>query len=121
LVPVTGFVHPEVYARWRTAPQPVEPTPLMPRPRERVATVEPIVEDKPGGTIVSVDTTTQAARVLIADDQTLFRSGLAGLLNQDRRGVVVGQAVDGADGVDQASGVEPDDRLMGIKMSNRDG
>ena len=40
--------------------------------------------------------TTQLARVLIADDQTLFRSGLAGLLNQDRRVSVVGQAVDGA-------------------------
>ena len=38
----------------------------------------------------------QVARVLIVDDQTLFRSGLAGLLNDDSRVAVVGQAADGA-------------------------
>ena len=35
---------------------------------------------------MSAQTATQVARVLIADDQTLFRSGLAGLLNEDKRG-----------------------------------
>ena len=65
--------------------------------------------------------TTQLARVLIADDQTLFRSGLAGLLNQDRRVSVVGQAVDGDDAVKQAATLKPDVVLMDVKMPNLDG
>jgi DNA-binding NarL/FixJ family response regulator len=43
-----------------------------------------------------MSTAVQVARVLIADDQTLFRSGLARLLDEDARVQVVGQAVDGA-------------------------
>jgi DNA-binding NarL/FixJ family response regulator len=43
----------------------------------------------------------KAARVLIADDQTLFRSGLARLLDEDSRVEVVGQASDGAEAVKQ--------------------
>ena len=57
---------------------------------------------------MALQTATQAARVLIVDDQTLFRSGLAGLLNQDRRVHVVGEAVDGADAVKQAEALQPD-------------
>ena len=37
----------------------------------------------------------QTIRVLIADDQTLFRSGLARLLAEDPRITICGQAVDG--------------------------
>ena len=65
--------------------------------------------------------TTQLARVLIADDQTLFRSGLARLLTEDKRVSVVGQAVDGLDAVKQASAHNPDVVLMDLKMPNLDG
>lgn len=66
-------------------------------------------------------TATRIARVLIADDQTLFRSGLARLLDGDDRVSVVGEAVDGADAVKLALSLKPDVVLMDIKMPNVDG
>jgi DNA-binding NarL/FixJ family response regulator len=66
-------------------------------------------------------TTTRAARVLVVDDQTLFRTGLASLLAEDERVEVVGQALDGADAVKQSAKLKPDVVLMDIKMPNLDG
>ena len=66
-------------------------------------------------------TATRVARVLIADDQTLFRSGLARLLDEDPRVEVVGQATDGADVVNRVGTLKPDVVLMDIKMPNVDG
>lgn len=64
---------------------------------------------------------TQAVRILVVDDQTLFRTGLASLLGTDERVDVVGQAVDGADAIKQATKIKPDVVLMDIKMPNVDG
>jgi DNA-binding NarL/FixJ family response regulator len=64
---------------------------------------------------------TRQARVLIADDQTLFRAGLARLLNEDSRVEVVGQALDGNDAVKQALKLKPDVVLMDLKMPGIDG
>jgi DNA-binding NarL/FixJ family response regulator len=64
---------------------------------------------------------TRAARVLIADDQTLFRAGLARLLNEDSRVEVVGQAVDGQDAAKQAAKLKPDVVLMDLKIPGVDG
>jgi DNA-binding NarL/FixJ family response regulator len=58
---------------------------------------------------------------LIADDQTLFRSGLAKLLDEDPRVQVVGQAIDGADVVKRAAALKPDVVLMDLKMPGVDG
>jgi len=66
-------------------------------------------------------TATRTARVVIADDQTLFRAGLARLLDVDDRVAVVGEAVDGADAVKLALSLKPDVVLMDIKMPNLDG
>lgn len=63
----------------------------------------------------------KAPRVLIVDDQTLFRSGLAHLLEVDPRISVVGQAVDGLEAVQVAKSLKPDVVLMDIKMPNLDG
>jgi DNA-binding NarL/FixJ family response regulator len=63
----------------------------------------------------------RTARVLIADDQTLFRSGLARLLDSDDRVQVVGEATDGLDAVKLAAALKPDVVLMDIKMPNLDG
>ena len=66
-------------------------------------------------------TDNRTARVLIADDQTLFRSGLARLLDGDDRVTVVGEATDGLDAVKQALALKPEIVLMDIKMPNLDG
>jgi DNA-binding NarL/FixJ family response regulator len=60
-------------------------------------------------------------RVLLADDQTLFRIGLAGLLADDPRVDVVGQAADGLEAVALAGSLRPDVVLMDLKMPNLDG
>ena len=60
-------------------------------------------------------------RVLIVDDQTLFRSGLSRLLDSDERINVVGEAVDGAEAVKLAVAMKPDVILMDVKMPNIDG
>lgn len=60
-------------------------------------------------------------RVLVADDQTLFRVGLAGLLARDSRVEVVGQAADGMEALRLCKELEPDVVLMDIRMPNLDG
>jgi DNA-binding NarL/FixJ family response regulator len=64
---------------------------------------------------------TRPVRVLIADDQTLFRGGLARLLNDDHRVEVVGEAVDGDDACKKAAALRPDVILMDLKMPKCDG
>lgn len=66
-------------------------------------------------------TEARTARVLIADDQTLFRSGLARLLAEDPRITLVGQANDGVDAVKKSASLKPDVVLMDLKMPNMDG
>jgi DNA-binding NarL/FixJ family response regulator len=66
-------------------------------------------------------TATKVARVLLVDDQTLFRMGLARLLSEDDRIEIIGQAVDGADAITQAAKLKPDVVLMDLKMPNVDG
>ena len=68
-----------------------------------------------------MSSTTATVRVLIADDQTLFRVGLARLLEEDPRVQIVGQAGDGAEAVKLAGSLKPDVVLMDLKMPNLDG
>lgn len=60
-------------------------------------------------------------KILIADDQTLFRTGLAKMLNSDPRLQVVGQAKDGVDAVEQALAIRPDVVLMDLQMPKATG
>jgi DNA-binding NarL/FixJ family response regulator len=59
---------------------------------------------------------TMAARVVIADDSTLFREGLAALLSRDRRIMVVGQARTGVEAVQQTVALCPDVALLDLMM-----
>ncbi|MGW7528660.1 response regulator [Streptomyces sp. NPDC054783] len=61
-----------------------------------------------------------APRVLIADDQTLIRTGFRLILTA--RGIeVVGEAADGAEAVSAARELRPDVVLMDIRMPGMDG
>jgi DNA-binding NarL/FixJ family response regulator len=65
--------------------------------------------------------TAAPVRVLIVDDQALFRSGLARLLSTDPRVIIVGEAADGLDAVNRCAAASPDVVLMDLKMPNMDG
>lgn len=60
-------------------------------------------------------------KVLIADDQTLFRAGLARILARDRRLEVVAQAKDGAEAVEETLARRPDVVLMDLQMPGLSG
>jgi DNA-binding NarL/FixJ family response regulator len=57
-----------------------------------------------------------AIRVLLVDDQALFREGLETLLSVHRDIQVVGQACNGREAVEVATKVEPDVVLMDVRM-----
>ncbi len=60
-------------------------------------------------------------RVLLVDDQSLIRDGLAIILNAQPDIRVVGQAADGQEGIAAAERLRPDVILMDIKMPRIDG
>jgi DNA-binding NarL/FixJ family response regulator len=57
-----------------------------------------------------------AIRVLLADDHTLLRQGLAGMLRADPGFEVVGEAADGSEAVEQALLTKPDVAVLDISM-----
>ena len=65
-----------------------------------------------------MSTASPPIRVLIADDHTLFRAGLARILATSPRIDVVGQAKDGAEAVEQSLVHQPDVVLMDLEMPN---
>jgi DNA-binding NarL/FixJ family response regulator len=114
-----GTLPPAVQGFWTQAEASSHPAPRAAvRP---VAVAEAIHDDPPEGRMVEVRTRIRVTRVLVVDDQTLFRSGLRRLLEEDPRVEVVGEAVDGADAVKQVAALEPDVVLMDLKMPNLDG
>lgn len=62
-----------------------------------------------------------AVRVLVADDNALFRMGLTRLLKDDRRLEVVADASDGNEAVEKTAAHSPDVVLMDARMPNMDG
>jgi DNA-binding NarL/FixJ family response regulator len=72
-------------------------------------------------TVIEAASRARTVRIMIVDDQTLFRSGLGRLLDADDRVTVVGEASDGSDAVKMAATLKPDVVLMDIKMPQLDG
>ncbi len=62
-----------------------------------------------------------AARVLLVDDQLLFRKGLRALLSSEEDFEVVAEAGDGQEAVDKVRVFNPDIVLMDIHMPGMDG
>jgi DNA-binding NarL/FixJ family response regulator len=60
-------------------------------------------------------------RVIVADDQSIVRTGLATILGSQPDIEVVGQAADGREGVALARRLRPDVCLFDIRMPNLDG
>ena len=65
--------------------------------------------------------TPEPTRVLVVDDQELFRRGLTMLLAAEDGIEVVGEAGDGVEGVALASSTAPDVVLLDIRMPKRSG
>ncbi|WP_251444104.1 MULTISPECIES: response regulator transcription factor [unclassified Microbacterium] len=59
--------------------------------------------------------------VLIVDDQAMLRAGFAAILQAQDGIDVIGQASDGAEGVDEARRLRPEVVLMDVRMPNLDG
>ncbi len=60
-------------------------------------------------------------RVLLADDHSLFREGLAGIISAQPDMEVVGEAADGLEAIVKAGELKPDLILMDIQMPGCDG
>ncbi|MFP4641927.1 MAG: response regulator [Chloroflexota bacterium] len=60
-------------------------------------------------------------KVLLVDDHSLFRSGVKDALSTSERIKVVGEALDGKEGVDLAKELKPDIILMDIRMPRMNG
>jgi two-component system, NarL family, nitrate/nitrite response regulator NarL len=69
---------------------------------------------------VSVETE-RPIRVLLVDDQPLFRRAIATLIDEQPDMVVVGEAENGLDGVEQARQCVPDLVVMDVEMPVMDG
>jgi two-component system response regulator NreC len=59
--------------------------------------------------------------VLVVDDHELFRAGVKAILQQQPSIEVVGEASNGREGVEKATGVQPDVVLMDMEMPDLDG
>lgn len=63
----------------------------------------------------------EQTRVLLIDDHSLFRSGIALALAQNENHVVVGEARDGLEGIEMARDLHPDVVVMDLRMPRCDG
>lgn len=63
----------------------------------------------------------QQVRIVVADDQRLFRESIAGMLHMEAAFAVVGVASDGLEAVEAARQLQPHVLLMDVKMPQMDG
>ena len=64
---------------------------------------------------------TARIRVLVADDHTIVRQGLVGILQASAEIEVVGEAADGAEAVEKAQKLKPDVVVLDVSMPHLSG
>lgn len=64
---------------------------------------------------------TKQIRIVIVDDHPAMRSGLRALIEDDHELTVVGEAVDGATGLEAFSNLKPDVTIMDLQLPDMDG
>lgn len=74
-----------------------------------------------GGARRGVGAKPGAIRVVLVDDQALFRAGIRMVIDSQPDLAVVGEASDGREGIDIVRAVRPDVVLMDIRMPGLDG
>jgi two-component system response regulator NreC len=70
---------------------------------------------------VRLHDTTRRIRILLCDDQALFRAGMKAVLGEQPALEVVGEAADGQAAIDEAARLRPDIVLMDIEMPRLNG
>ena len=60
-------------------------------------------------------------RIVVVDDHALFRAGLVTTLNNEADFKVVGEGVDGVDGIERVKQLQPDVVLLDLRMPKCDG
>lgn len=60
-------------------------------------------------------------RVLVVDDQAMYRVGLRAILDAEPDFTVVGEAADGDEAISRVRSAQPDVVLMDVRMPNRNG
>ncbi len=68
-----------------------------------------------------MNSVTAVVRLAVVDDQTLFRTGLTRMLDEDPRVEIVGQAANGQAAIQMVASTHPDVVLMDVKMPLLDG
>jgi two-component system NarL family response regulator len=71
--------------------------------------------------VAATGTTTAHARVLLVDDHSLLRTGVANIINQEPDMEVVAEAANGRDGIDAFLVHRPDVVLMDLRMPGMEG
>jgi len=71
--------------------------------------------------VAATGTTATHARVLLVDDHSLLRTGVANIINQEPDLEVVAEAANGRDGIDAFLVHHPDVVLMDLRMPGMDG
>lgn len=84
-------------------------------PRRLLGVEGEVIADQP------VSEIQRAVRVVLVDDHTLFRKGLASLLNRDRRINVVGQAADAKEAIRVAQSLQPDVVVLDLRLPEMSG
>lgn len=79
------------------------------------------IEDIPSMPSFMADEQQQKIRLIVVDDQRLFRESIAGILNAESRFEVVGLGSNGREALELAHQLQPDVVLMDVKMPQMDG